>query len=129
MFDEDYENKPIQLITDEEREQDIIEQARLLKILIEAGYETKSVCIFERIDARFSLEKPVHAILTFAMSNDDRIGAMQISNPYFNTYAQRFYLGSKKSVAIYNKFKLTGMNYPNAKIIWEGRMNTYVGRS
>lgn len=123
MYDEDYETKPISLITDKEHEQDIIEQSRLFKMLMESGYETKSICIFERIDARFSLEKPVHAIVTFAMSNDNMIGAIQVSNPYFDTYRQRFYLGSKKSLRYYNKLKETGCNYPTAKIIWEGLNN------
>src|SRR5687767_139153 len=92
MFDDDeYENKPISLITDEERVEDAENQRRLLQAFYEVGYYEKSTAIFERIDPRFSIESPVRAILSFCLSNDNEIGALQISNPYLGTYAQRFH--------------------------------------
>lgn len=123
---DEYEYKPISLITDDERIKDAENQRELLIELSQIGWESKCVCIFERIDPIYSMEEPVRAILTFAMSLDDTIGAMQISNPYLNTYQQRFYRGLNKSYRCYHLNKKAIENYRNAKLIFEGRMNSNV---
>lgn len=123
---EDYENKPISLLTDDERIKDAENQRELLKEMVEAGWQSNCVCIFERMDYNFSSTEPVRAIMTFTTSNDDKIGAIQVSNPYLGTYQQRFYRGLGKSYWCYHYMKEVIASFPTAKLIWEGRMNSNV---
>lgn len=120
MYD-NFENKPIQLITDEERIKDIENQKRLSEEFISSNYNPAAVAIFERIDPRFS--QPIIAIVTYGLNIEETIGAIQVSNPYLGTYTERFYEGLQNSIRYYHRIKRTILKKPTTRLLWEGQMN------
>ena len=111
------------ILTDEERERDREIQNQLMNEFLASGYEARYVCIFERIEPRYSSERFVRAIVTYSLTLDEEIGGIQVSNPYLETYSQRFTKGLKESNEAYRTIKRIIAGFPTAKLIWEGRMN------
>lgn len=79
-MDDNFETKPIQLITDEERIKDAKNQIRLSEEFTSSDYNPTAVAIFERIDPRFP--QPIIAIMTYGLNIEGTISAIQVSNPY-----------------------------------------------
>lgn len=120
-MDDNFETKPIQLITDEEKIKDTENQRRLSKEFMNSDYGPKIVALFESSDPRF--ERPIIAILTYGLNAEGTVGAIQVSNPYLGTYLQRLYEGERRSNKYYFKIKEDILRRPTTKLFWEGKMN------